>query len=92
MGLRDHIRRLERSAKGEMIAIPQQDGGIKRFPKREMAHAYLSTLERSLGRDVAEHPMLAAIRNGSDPKWRNAWADLLDRDPDARSVEDLSEG
>jgi hypothetical protein len=38
-----------------------------------------------------EHPMLAAVRNSSDPGWRGTFYFVEDPDEVTRPVEDLSE-
>jgi hypothetical protein len=89
MGKRGWIKRLEREARGEMIAIPQKDGTVARFPGSDLAPAYLEALDRAVGSSDPEepwHPLCAAARNSSDPAWRNSfyvteWAE---------SAEDLS--
>jgi hypothetical protein len=90
MGLRNWVKRLERDARGEMVAISQPDGSVERFPQSELAPAYLDAFDRAVGRsDPAEpwHPLCAAARNSSDPTWR----DSLYASEWAEPVEDLSE-
>jgi hypothetical protein len=83
VGLRGRIKRLERDARGEMIAIPQPDGSVERFPQSVAAEAFLSLCE---GRD---HPLLQAARNSSDLSFSGG---VYATDPtEMRNVEDLSE-
>jgi hypothetical protein len=93
VGLRGRLKRLERAARGEMIEIPQKDGTVARFPQSEVREAYANLMERlGAGEDAPpEHPMLAAIRNSSDPEWQNSA--FLCEDPDAhtRPIPDLSQ-
>jgi hypothetical protein len=53
---------------------------VARFPVTELEAAYLSAYEGALGEDAEEHPMLEAIRNSSDPKWRSMWDDPITTD------------
>ena len=90
MGLRGRIKRLERDARGEMVAIGQPDGSVERFPRSELAPAYLNAFDRAVGRsdpDEAWHPLCAAARNSSDPAWRDSFYASEWAGP----VEDLSE-
>jgi hypothetical protein len=90
--LRGWIKRLERAAEEEMIAIPQLDGTVKRFPQSAAKDAFINLCDRlGAGEDAPpEHPLIAAARNSSDPTWRESfyagggedWTD---------PVEDLSE-
>jgi hypothetical protein len=92
MGFRGWIKRLERDAREEMIVIPQTDGTVKRFPQPAGLEAFLNLMDRmEAGEDAPpEHPLIAAARNSSEPKWSKsfyavnstAWTDL---------TEDLSE-
>ncbi len=92
MGLRDRWRRIERAGRGVMVEIPQRDGTVRRFEPDELPKAYISAYDLALGREVEEHPMLDAMRNSSDPKWREMWGDLLTPEPgNLGPVEDLSE-
>jgi hypothetical protein len=87
MGLRGWLKRLERDAQGEMIAIPQKDGTVERFPQSVAADAFLSLCE---GRD---HPLLQAARNSSENSFSSFRASVYATDPtEMRNVEDLSEG
>ena len=90
MGLRGWIKRLERDARGEMVAIRQPDGSVERFPQSELAPAYLDAFDRAVGRsdpDEPPHQLCAAARNSPDP----AWQDSLYASERAEPVEDLSE-
>ena len=90
MGLRGRIKRLERDARGEMVAIGQPDGSVARFPQSELASAYLDAFDRAVGQsDPAQpwHPLCEAARNSSEPAWR----DSLYASERAGPVGDLSE-
>jgi len=73
MGLRGWVKRLERDAREEMIEIPQAkpDGKVKRFPKSAGVDAFINLMDRMGAGDDAppEHPLIAAARNSSEPKW-----------------------
>ncbi len=71
MGLRDRLRRLELEAEGVMIVIAQKDGTVARFPLSDAEEAFINCMERlCAGEDAPpEHPLIAAVRNSSDPKW-----------------------
>ena len=90
VGLRGWIKRLERDARGEMVAIRQPDGSVARFPQSELAAAYLDSVDRAVGRsDPAQpwHPLCAAARNSPDPAWQDSFYACERAEP----VEDLSE-
>jgi hypothetical protein len=90
MGLRGWIKRLERDARGEMVAIRHPDGSVERFPESELAPAYLDAFDRAVGRsdpDEPWHPLCAAARNSPDPTWRDSFYASEWAEP----VEDLSE-
>jgi hypothetical protein len=73
MGLRDRLRRLQRAYEKEhAIHIPQEDGTVARFYKKDLADAFLSAHYRVIGRDVPDHPLCQACRRSSDPKWRES--------------------
>jgi hypothetical protein len=86
------LRNLELAAEWEMIAIPQLDGTVARFPQTAGMEAFVNLMDRmGAGEDAPpEHPLIAAARNSSEPKWANSiyavegarWTD---------QVEDLSE-
>jgi hypothetical protein len=89
MALRDTLRRLQREVEGPIISIPQRDGPPLLFRQRELAPAYLVSLERERGNAEIDHPLCAAARNSSDPVWaEGAWAG---KPPEDGPVEDLSE-
>ena len=92
MGLRGWIKRLERDARGEMIEIPQKDGTIKRFPQSAGMDAFLNLMDRmGAGEDAPpEHPLIAAARNSSAPKWSQSFYATNSR-AWTEPVEDLSE-
>ena len=93
MGLRDKMRRLEREASGEMITIAQRDDTVARFPASALKDAYANLMERlGAGEDAPlEHPMLAAIRNTSDPEWQRSVFMCGDPDEHTKPIPDLSE-
>lgn len=82
MGLRRWIRRLEASAREEMLEVPQRDGTVRRFPQSAGAEALVSILD---GRD---HPLAVAARNSPTPEWAGSFYNSCPIDPDS---EDLSE-
>ena len=89
--MRDKLRRLERLAEGEVVAIRQKDGTVKRFPESALRDAYLNLMDRmGAGEDAPpEHPLLKACRNSSDPEWSGSFY-ATDGDITA-PIEDLSE-
>jgi hypothetical protein len=93
MGLRSWLKRLERDAREEMIEILQQDGTVKRFPQSAGMDAFINFMDRMGAGEEAppEHPMLAAVRNSSDPKWTNSIYAVEDPEAHVRPIEDLSE-
>jgi hypothetical protein len=93
VGLRGWLKRLERAAEEEMIVIPQRDGTVKRFPASEGVDAYMNLMERlGAGEDAPpEHPLIAAVRNSSEPKWAASFYAVNDPEELTRPVEDLSE-
>jgi hypothetical protein len=86
------LRRLERAARADMIEIPQQDGTVKRFPPSAGMEAFSNWMDRLGAGDDAppEHPLIAAARNSSDPKWSKSFYTAND-DSWTDPVEDLSE-
>jgi hypothetical protein len=87
------LRGLELAAEGEMIAIPQLDGTVKRFPQTAGMDAFLNLMDRmGAGEDAPpEHPLIAAARNSSEPKWANSIYAVEDPGAWTDPVEDLSE-
>jgi hypothetical protein len=71
MGLRSRVKRLERDAREEMIEIPQNDGTARRFPQSAGMEAFMNLMDRlGAGKDApSEHPLVAAARDSSAPKW-----------------------
>jgi len=92
VGLRDKLKRLERDAREEMIEIPQQDGTVARFPQSAQREAYMNLIDRLGAGEVAppEHPLTAAARNSSEPKWSESFYAVND-DGWTDPIEDLSE-
>jgi hypothetical protein len=93
VGLRDKLKRLERAARGEIIEIPQKDGTVARFPRSAEIEAFRNWFDRlGAGEDAPpEHPMLAAVRNTSEPEWQKTFFYVEDPDAHSRPVPDLSE-
>jgi hypothetical protein len=88
MALRDTLRRLKRQTLGPVIRIPQRDGRTLLFRQRDLAPAYLASLERMRGNAEADHPLAAAARNSSDPAWsEGVWAG----EPPDHEIEELFE-
>jgi len=90
--LRGWLKRLERASSEEMIEIPQQDGTVARFPPQAGMEAFANLMDRmGAGEDAPEeHPLIAAARNSSEPKWSQSFYAVNDEgltDP----IEDLSE-
>ena len=86
--MRDRLRRLERRAEGNVIAIPQRDGTVLRFPEHPLRAAFINAFDRTLGKDLPEHPLSAAARNSTDPQWRDSVVSGPEGVPDP--PEDLS--
>jgi hypothetical protein len=93
LGLKEQLERLKRAARGEEIRIPQRDGTVARFPESAASAAYLNWLERMGAGEGAppEHPMLAAVRNSTDPEWQQSAYMVEDPDEHTRPIPDLSE-
>ncbi len=90
VGLKDRLRRLERKAEGETVAVPQKDGTAKRFPQSALQEAFVTNMKRLRGEDVPRHPLGVAAAQSPDPEWGRsiysaAWTDIV------TPVEDLSE-
>jgi hypothetical protein len=93
MGLKGKLRRLERRAEEDMIAIPQPDGPPAKFPRCALKEAFSNAMERlGAGEDAPpRHPLLEAAANSTDPRWAESFFGDIDC-PDAPTpVEDLSE-
>ena len=93
MGLRSRLQKLEREAEGEMLAIPQRDGTVKRSPPGAGMDAYINFMDRLGAGEGAppEHPLIEAVRNSSDPKWLHSFFAVEDPDEWVKPVPDLSE-
>ncbi len=63
------LRQLERAARGETVRIPQPDGSVARFRQADLADAYVTALDRTLGSSDRDHPLCQAARRSPDPKW-----------------------
>ncbi len=93
MAFRDRLRRLQRASRDDMVAIPQRDGTVKRFPKSAIKAAFLEDVDRTLGRIGSEtptHPLLVAARNTNDPTWTRSF--VGGGEGRLEELEDLSEG
>lgn len=91
MALWARLRKQEQAAEEQIIAIPQQDGTVRRFPQSAGMDAYMNFMDRmGAGEDAPpEHPLIEAARNSSAPRWSKAFYAANDEgwtDP----VEDLS--
>ena len=75
MPLWRRLRNLELAAEGEMIAIPQLDGTVARFPQSAAKEAFVNLIDRmGAGEDASpEHPLIAAARNSSESKWSESF-------------------
>lgn len=82
MGLRGRIKRLEQSAREEMLEIPQRDGTVRRFPQSSGADALVALVR---GED---HPLAEAARNSPSPEWLGSFYNSFPVDP---GTDDLSE-
>ncbi len=93
MGLRSWVKRLERAARGEYIEIPQKDGTTARFPESAGMDAFMNLMDRmGAGEDAPpEHPLIAAARNSSDPKWSRSFFAAAPGDEWTGPIEDLSD-
>jgi hypothetical protein len=86
------LRNLERAAEGEMIIVPQLDGTVKRYPQTAGEEAFVNLMDRmGAGEDAPpEHPLIAAARNSSGPRWANSIY-AVEGARWTEQVEDLSE-
>jgi hypothetical protein len=93
MSLRRQLRRLERLAEEDMIAIPQPDGPPARFPRAALGEAFSNAMERlGAGEDAPpRHPLLKAAANSTDPSWRESFFSDIDYEGTPAPIEDLSE-
>ena len=91
--MKNRVKRLERAVEEEVIAIPQQDGTVRRFPQSAGLEAFTNLMERLGAGEEAppEHPMIEAARNSSDPKWAYSFYAANDPGEWEKPVEDLSE-
>jgi hypothetical protein len=92
VALWDRLRKLEQVAEEQIIAIPQQDGMVRPFPQSAGMDAYMNLMDRlGAGEDApAEHPLIEAARNSSDPAWSESFYAMNDDDW-TDPIEDLSE-
>jgi hypothetical protein len=93
VSIRGRLRKLESAAQEEMIVIPQRDGTVARFPAEEGMEAYMNLMDRlGAGEDAPpEHPLIAAVRNSTDPEWSQSFYAVNDPDEWIKPVPDLSE-
>ena len=93
MGIRGWLKRLEREARGEYIEIPQREGPPKVFTEQDMEDAFVNLFNGAgAGEDAPpEHPVLEAVRDSSDPQWRNSFYYVEDPEKHTEPVEHLSE-
>ena len=75
-----------------MIVISQRDGTGRRFPRSAGMEAFVNLMDRMGAEEEAppEHPLIAAARNSSEPKWSRS---IFDTNSEGwtDSIEDLSE-
>jgi hypothetical protein len=92
MELRAKLRKLKRHAREEMLEIPQQDGTVKRFPISAGRDAFMNEWDRLGAGENAppEHPLVAAARNSSDPRWSSSFYGANDENW-THPIKDLSE-
>jgi hypothetical protein len=92
VALWDRLRKLEQVTEEQIIAIPQQDGTVRRFPQSAGMDAYMNLMNRlGAGEDAPpEHPLIEAARNSSDPAWSELFYATNDDDW-TNPIEDLSE-
>ena len=87
MGVRDRLRRAERAAEGETVAIPRPDGTMARFPKSAPQESFLVNMRRLRGGDVPPHPLGVAAAESPDPEWSGSfyaasWAEAVTPPPE----------
>ena len=93
MSLRHWLKRLEREAQGNKVAIPQKDGSVRRFSVAEMGEAYCQCIDmRSPGVSAEETALgaylLEALDNAAYPqRWHQTYRDVAE----IGDVPDLSE-
>ena len=92
--IRGWLRSLERRSEQEMVAIPQMDGSVKRFPQSALKEAFMNCMERLGAGDDAPplHPLVEAAANSSDPRWRESYFGDIDFPGSTEPIEDRSEG
>ena len=87
--LRHHLKYIERQTRGEMVVIPQADGGVAKFPASALEEAFLRNMDRLRGEDVPPHPLSVAIQNAAQREpWHDTFYDYTEVSED---LEDLSE-
>jgi hypothetical protein len=91
MALSDRVRRLQKLARGDMVAIPLPGGTVEYFHGYEAQDAFSNMMERMRapeGERPPEHPLLKAARNSTDPKWAET---VYSSDESLLAAEDMSE-
>jgi len=84
--IENKLRRIKRQLSGPMVSIPQLDGSVARFPRADLAEAYIVALQRTKGEPV-DHALCRAARNSSADHWRLG---IYAEEP-IEDLEDLSE-
>ncbi len=87
----NRLRRLERSAEGHYIIIPQLEGPPAKFPESAAQEAFLASLARLKGEELPIHPLSVAAENSSDSHWRNSFVAGTHSVVGGEIPEDLSE-
>lgn len=92
MALWARLRKQEQAAEEQIIAVPQQDGTVRRFPQSAGMDAYMNLIDRmGAGEDAPpEHPLIVAASNSSDPTWSESFYAMNDDDW-TDHIEDLNE-
>ncbi len=85
---------MERSARGEMVCLEQQDGSVVYYSQEDLKEAFLRNAAfiraRAKGEEPPEpHPLQLALQNAAHPEpWHQTFIDMLEV---SGPVEDLSE-
>jgi hypothetical protein len=96
--IRRRVKRLE-NRMNPSVWVLQQDGSYAHFRESDLQDAYVNLMDRMryAGTDdmPPEHPMMTAVRNSPDPKYRvpgTMWADLMmEEEDDSRQTETPTE-
>lgn len=91
--MRRWIAKLEREAAGDVVRIPQSDGGMAVFPRHAYEDAFLNAMDRIGAGEHAppRHPLLEAAANSPDPRWREAYFGDIDYPEATELVDELFE-